>query len=48
VLFADLGLMPTAKFDPVLPVARGSYREVKCLNITDKVYKGNPNSRRVE
>ena len=36
------------KIDPVLLVARGSYREVKCLNITDKVYKGNPNSRRVE
>ena len=28
----------TTHIDPVLPVARGSYREVKCLNITDKVY----------
>jgi hypothetical protein len=30
--------------DPLLPVARGSYREIKCLTFPDKVYKVSENS----
>ena len=30
---------PTYGVDPLLPVARGSYREMKCLTFPDKVYK---------
>lgn len=38
----------TGTIDPLLPVAMGSFREMKCLTIPDKVYKVSQNSHRVE